>query len=105
MHPRRPLIVLAVLATFAGQAATVYKWTDADGVVHYSDQPVPGAEKVYTGTGSSSTSGGRAAPAKLPPTAKPVTTHGLGYSQFFIVTPAPDQSFFGDEPIPVQLAL
>ena len=26
--------------------ATVYKWVDADGVTHYSDQPHPGAQKV-----------------------------------------------------------
>ena len=31
---------------FAARAAVVYKWTDADGVVHFSDQAVPGAEKI-----------------------------------------------------------
>ena len=40
--------MLASLAAFAGQAAVIYKWTDAQGVVHYSDQPVPGAQKIYT---------------------------------------------------------
>jgi len=28
----------------AAHALVVYKWTDAQGVVHFSDQPVPGAE-------------------------------------------------------------
>jgi hypothetical protein len=28
-------------------AATVYKWVDENGVVHYSDQPHPNAEKVH----------------------------------------------------------
>ena len=32
-------------ARFRGASAVVYKWIDADGVVHFSDQPVPGAEK------------------------------------------------------------
>ena len=27
-------------------AATVYRWVDDDGVVHYSDQPHPNAEKM-----------------------------------------------------------
>ena len=33
---------------FAAQGRVVYKWIDAEGVVHFSDQPVPGAEKVFT---------------------------------------------------------
>ena len=45
MHPWRPWIVLASLAAFAGHAAVIYKWTDADGVVHYSDQSVAGRRK------------------------------------------------------------
>jgi Domain of unknown function (DUF4124) len=27
-------------------SATVYKWVDADGVTHYTDQPHPGAQKI-----------------------------------------------------------
>jgi len=58
-------------------AATVYRWVDSSGVVHYSDQPSPGATKVeiseaqhysapavrdssssrYTNSGNSSSSG------------------------------------------------
>lgn len=30
-------------------ALTVYRWVDKNGVVHYSDQPVPGAVKVDLG--------------------------------------------------------
>jgi hypothetical protein len=30
----------------AALAATVYRWVDEDGVVHYSDQPHPNAEKL-----------------------------------------------------------
>jgi hypothetical protein len=106
MHPWRPWIVLAVLATFAGQAAVIYKWTDADGVVHYSDQPVPGAEKVVTSTpnlsAGSATSGGRGQQSPAGPK-KP--TGGLNLTQFSITSPTPDQTFFGDEVINVHLAL
>ena len=48
MHPRRLWIVLGLLTAVAAQSAVIYKWTDANGVVHYSDQPVPGAEKIIT---------------------------------------------------------
>lgn len=107
MHPWRPWIVLAALAAFAGQAAVVYKWTDSDGLVHYSDQPVPGAEKIFTA--SSSTSGGTATAtrsgANAASTAKKDVAPGLAYSQFSITSPTPDQTFFGDEVIDVHLAL
>jgi len=36
-----------MLGCCAVASATVYKWVDANGVVHYSDQPQPGAEKVH----------------------------------------------------------
>lgn len=41
-------VVLLGLALAAGSAAAgqTYKWVDKDGKVHYSDQPVAGAEKV-----------------------------------------------------------
>jgi hypothetical protein len=107
MHPWKPWIVLLSLAAFAGHAAVVYKWTDSDGVIHYSDQPVPGAEKIFTASGP--TPGGSAA---SPRTANPVgsaakknVAPGLNYSQFAITSPLPDQTFFGDDVISVHLAL
>lgn len=38
-----PLLLMVCATT---QAATVYKWVDANGVTHYSDQPFPGAKKI-----------------------------------------------------------
>jgi hypothetical protein len=107
MHPWRSWIVLASLAAFAGQAAVVYKWTDSDGVVHYSDQPVPGAEKIFTA--GSPSQGGSASSARSanpgPSDAKKNVEPGLNYSQLSITSPAPDQTFFGDDVISVHLAL
>jgi hypothetical protein len=41
------LIGCATLAlSETGMAAETWKWKDANGVVHYSDKPVPGAEQV-----------------------------------------------------------
>jgi Domain of unknown function (DUF4124) len=106
MHPRRLWILPAVLAAFAGQAAVVYKWTDPNGLVHYSDQPVPGAEKIITSGGSlnsmtSSAGTGAAAAASAQKPAVP----GIAYTRFTITSPTPDQAFFGDEAVAVHLAL
>jgi hypothetical protein len=104
--------VLAGLAAFAGQAAVVYKWTDSDGVIHYSDQPVPGAEKIFTAsspsTGGSVSSARSANPGSANqgvPAPKKNAAPGLEYSQFAITSPVPDQTFFGDDVISVHLAL
>jgi len=107
MHPLRLWIALWLVALFAAaDAAVIYKWTDADGVVHYSDQAVPGAEKIVTSSSSSNGIGvaahapsGTAAAGKKPP-----PTH-LEYTSFAIESPAREQVFFGDEIIPVRLRL
>jgi hypothetical protein len=86
------------------QSAVIYKWTDANGVVHYSDQPVPGAEKIVTAgksslnsySGAASTANGQ--PAK-PAAATPVRT------AITITSPQPEQNFFNDEPINVSLSV
>ena len=106
MHPWRLCIALATLAAFAGQAAVVYKWTDSDGVIHFSDQPVPGAEKIYTATGSNKGAASPARPNLDAPAGSPQKeAPALGYSEFAIASPAPDQTFFGDETIKVSLML
>jgi Domain of unknown function (DUF4124) len=107
MHPWRPWIVLASLAAFAVQAAVVYKWTDADGVVHYSDQAVPGAQKIYTAssTAADASSSAAAAVSAPPGSAAPKAVSGLSYSEFSITSPASEQSFFGDEAVGVHLTL
>jgi hypothetical protein len=107
MHPWRAWIVLGCLAAFAGQAAVIYKWTDSDGVIHYSDQPVPGAEKIYTTSSSSSgaASAGHANADTPAPTSKKPAAGRMSYTQFAITSPNPDQTFFGDETVGVHLAL
>jgi hypothetical protein len=99
--------VLAGFAACVGQAAVVYKWTDPEGVVHYSDQPAPGAEKMFT-TSSTSANGAATASrsgASGTTTAKKNGAPGLAYTQFSITAPTPDQSFFGDDVISVHLTL
>ena len=62
-----PIALLFATPVF-GQA---YRWVDADGVVHYSDRPHPGAETIeLEGVGRLGTSRGDSAP----PPARPAET-------------------------------
>ena len=55
----KSLLVLAVLAATCAQAGDVWRWKDAQGVVHYSDVPVLGAVRVKQNVSSSAASAGQ----------------------------------------------
>jgi hypothetical protein len=95
---------LSLLAAFAVQAAVVYKWVDADGVVHFSDQPSPGAVKIYTSSSTATTAASAPGSAAGPRQAAK-SDAASGFSEFSIVSPANDQTFFGDDVIAVHLNL
>ncbi len=104
MHLLRLWFAFGLVAACAVDAAVIYKWTDADGVVHYSDQAVPGAEKIVTSSSSSNGIGGGArAPSVAAPGKKAPSR--IEYTIFAIESPAKEQAFFGDEIIPVRLRL
>lgn len=105
MHLLRLWIALGLVAACVADAAVIYKWTDADGVIHYSDQSVPGAEKIVTSTGSSN--GIAVGAAHGPSTAAPAkkAPSRLDYTSFAIESPTKEQVFFGEEIIPVRLRL
>jgi len=108
MHLLRLWFALGLVAACAANAAVIYKWTDADGVVHYSDQAVPGAEKIVTSSSPSNGIGvGTRAAAAAAATGRkaPTSTSRLEYTSFAIESPAKEQVFYGDEIIPVRLRL
>ncbi len=87
------------------RAATVYRWVDADGVVHFSDQPAEGAEKVVTSSGTSRgilTGPAPNAPAPAPDKPKSTT---LSDTQVSIVSPGREQTFSGEEPVTASLSI
>ncbi|MDH3746937.1 MAG: DUF4124 domain-containing protein [Gammaproteobacteria bacterium] len=43
---KRPILLLASLFAASTVMAEAYRWVDADGVVHYSDRPEEGAERI-----------------------------------------------------------
>lgn len=51
----RPILALLGLMVAAAAAADVYRWVDEDGVVHFSDTPVDGAEQVDVAEANRST--------------------------------------------------
>jgi len=76
---------------------------DADGVVHYSDQASPGAEKIFT---SSSPPRGRifaARAGRFQPTRAAPGTDWV--TPIFHRVAVSDQTFFGDDVIAVHLSL
>jgi hypothetical protein len=46
METRLFLLLLGLLVTPVVVAGEAYVWTDENGVVHYSDRPVPGAKRI-----------------------------------------------------------
>jgi hypothetical protein len=46
MEKRAILVLLGLLVMPFATAEEAYVWTDEDGVVHYSDRPVPGAQRI-----------------------------------------------------------
>ncbi|MCC7410503.1 MAG: DUF4124 domain-containing protein [Gammaproteobacteria bacterium] len=79
------LLGLALLVATAAHGA-IYKWTDGEGNVIYSDQPHPGAEQLEAvGVQTLDTP-----PLPPPPPANPEPPKPLPYTELVIGTPAND---------------
>jgi hypothetical protein len=97
-------LVAIVASRIPVDAAVIYKWTDADGVIHFSDQAVPGAEKILTSGGSSARSGATPAVPNTAAATQPKPA-ALSFNQFSIVSPANQETITGNQPVNVNLAL
>jgi len=97
-------LVSVLSAPLLSRAAVVYKWTDADGVVHFSDQPVDGAEKIITSSGSTHGILTGPAPSGAPAQDKPKAVT-LADTQVSIVSPAREQTFSGAETVTAALSV
>jgi hypothetical protein len=91
---RRRLPTLISLLASLAVAGTVYKWVDENGVVHYSDQPHPEAQKVdvppvQTYKGGASGPATPAGPTAPPASAEPASA----YQGCAISEPGSDQTF------------
>lgn len=97
------LALMSLVGTAAAGSTTVYKWVDENGVVHYSDQPHPNAQKlqiegVQTYKPTELPFSGGIPPAEVPPTAT------SGYKGCSIQQPAQDDTLENTDKVAVAVA-
>ena len=98
--------LLCSVALNAG-AADIWRWTDADGVVHFSDQPRPGAVKVNLGP-ISAPSGNGPRPEEPPAEAASEPERrrqSFAYTSCVVQSPENDQTFSGVQAVTVILGI
>ena len=92
----RVLLLLGCLFALSGQAQesrrTLWTWTDANGVTHFSDRPVPGARQVEIAT---TTPPQATAPQPAAAAAGQKQAAAFTYQTLEIWQPQQDASFFG----------
>jgi hypothetical protein len=98
----RMLLVLAALAAASTcLAQTMYRWVDAQGVVHYSDTPQPGAQAIPVPSAQTY----RAPPVPAAPAATTTSTPPApaGYQSCAITQPAADANLFAPEALNISV--
>jgi hypothetical protein len=97
--------LLASGGSAVAQTTTTYRWVDAQGVVHYSDTPHPGAQVIqlpsaqtYRAPPPPSAASKAAAAATQEDPASPYQSCG-------IAEPAPEASLFAPESVPISVSI
>lgn len=98
-------VATLLLLGFALDAASadIWRWTDANGVVHFSDNPMPGAERITVS--APAPSGSQPPPPAASTYTPPSATRAepAGYTRCSVSAPANDETFHGVQPVSVQL--
>lgn len=99
------LLVASLLVLPAGRGDTLYKWVDAQGNVHYSDKPHPGATRLHLPKPTT-----YSAPTAMPPNARVASdAHPApaqqAYTGFEIASPTADQVFWNVRSVTVTLSV
>jgi len=82
-------------------AAELWRWKDADGVMHYSDRPVPGAERIDVLSAQKTTDA-------VTPTARPETVAPapqIKYTRCEVIEPKNDQVFMNVRAVQASIAV
>jgi hypothetical protein len=90
----------------AAQTITTYRWVDAQGVVHYSDTPTPGAQVIQLHSAQTYRAPGPSAAAIK--AARADASGGDAASPYLscnVGQPAADSSLFAPESVPITVAL
>ena len=106
----RSLLVLAGLAiSLAAFSQEIYRWVDKDGIVHYADQPGSDKAELITVVEPNAYDSGEATPPESAGGAEDSggnAAEANPYTSLSIVSPTPDQVFFGaDAVVSVQAEL
>ena len=100
---RRLASFLLLGFALAAGATEVWRWKDANGVVLYSDTPVPGAERVGVNAAPKP-----AAPAVAPPSASASVRQAdapLSYTRCEVTRPANDMNFNAPDPVSASVTI
>jgi len=95
----RPIFVLIGLLATASVLAQAYRWVDDDGVVHYSDRPVEGAEQVQLSEYSRNTGARlyRAPPTRPAADEQQANDQPFRYESLSISSPGPEETLWNIE--------
>ena len=93
-------LLCALGAPAQGSTRELWTWTDANGVTHFSDRPVPGARRIeLTGVSAPASAAGTTAPTPASSAASQSAASAVEapvvYRTLEFVQPAQDESFFG----------
>jgi hypothetical protein len=99
---RKWLILLSALSGTVASAAPAWTWVDADGTVHYSDRPVPGARQVEL---SGAQGFGSTQRATAPRTSGEGDSSTAPYQRIEILSPAEQETLWNiGAVLPVQVS-
>ena len=99
METRTILVLLGLLAAPCLMAEEAYVWTDENGVVHYSDRPMPGAKRVELHAPNTSQSPSRqsAEPSADGEEQAEEPAAAFRYESFEVATPGPEETLWNIE--------
>jgi uncharacterized protein DUF4124 len=89
---RKWLILLSAVLGSAASAAPAWTWVDAEGTRHYSDRPVPGAERVELVGAQGFGAAGRT--ARAPRAGDAAQDPGGAYQSIEVVSPAEQETLW-----------
>ena len=94
----RTLITLIAVLAASAVMAQAYRWVDADGIVHYSDRPQAGAEKIQLPANARATRRvtpePAAAAAPNATAAAPAAAAPFSYDSIQISAPGPEETLW-----------
>ncbi len=93
----RPILLLFGLFATAAAAQEAYRWVDEDGVVHYSDRPREGAERILLPTPNVAATRRVERAQGQQSTTEPSDELAPGYQAIEIVAPASEETLWNIE--------